>query len=162
MLEWLDADNIAADLPEQIQLRLGIRGRQVAFAALELSQDGEPSAYTVELGVRDSLINALTITAGRSGQTLTLASAGSHEARDGAFSDKTSLSWNGESVLELTTSLDTKKAEDNFSFSALSANGGRPICAVCKRGCPDQPRAVNCGAGFGTDAIRWPEPVVLA
>lgn len=131
MLERLDADNIAADLPEQIQLRLGIRGRQVAFAALELSQDGEPSAYTVELGVRDSLINALTITAGRSGQTLTLASAGSHEARDGAFSDKTSLSWNGESVLELTTSLDTKKAEDNFSFSALSANAGVPfvLCA---------------------------------
>ena len=61
-----------------------------------------------ELGTKDSLIDALTITIRNGDERMSLSSRGSHMPKDGKFTDTTSLMMNTETLFQMNTSLDTK------------------------------------------------------
>lgn len=116
LLFQLDADQLEASLPETMTLELGTRGKQIASAELKFRMDEERASIGAELGTKDSLIDALTITIQTGDERMTLSSKGSHMPKDGKFTDTTSLMMNTEVLFQMVTSLDTTAKSDNFSF----------------------------------------------
>lgn len=116
ILFQLDADQLEASLPETLTLELGTRGKQIASAELKFRMYEDRISVGAELGTKDSLIDALTITIRNGDERMSLSSRGSHMPKDGKFTDTTSLMMNTETLFQMNTSLDTKAKSDNFSF----------------------------------------------
>ncbi|MBS7225797.1 MAG: hypothetical protein KH050_10765 [Clostridiaceae bacterium] len=116
ILFQLDADQLEANLPETLTLELGTRGKQIASAELKFRMYEDRISVGAELGTKDSLIDALTITIRNGDERMSLSSRGSHMPKDGKFTDTTSLMMNTETLFQMNTSLDTKAKSDNFSF----------------------------------------------
>lgn len=116
ILFQLDADQLEASLPETMTLELGTRGKQIASAELKFRMYEDRISVGAELGTRDSLIDALTITIRNGDERMSLSSRGNHMPKDGKFTDTTSLMMNTETLFQMNTSLDTTAKSDNFSF----------------------------------------------
>ncbi len=116
ILFQLDADQREASPPETLTLELGTRGKQIASAELKFRMYEDRISVGAELGTKDSLIDALTITIRNGDERMSLSSRGSHMPKDGKFTDTTSLMMNTETLFQMNTSLDTKAKSDNFSF----------------------------------------------
>ena len=116
ILFQLDADQLEDRLPETMTLELGTSGNHIAYAELKFRMDEDRISVGAELGTKDSLIDALTITIRNGDERMSLSSRGSHMPKDGKFTDTTSLMMNTETLFQMNTSLDTKAKSDNFSF----------------------------------------------
>lgn len=125
ILDQFDPDDIADSLEDMdIELVLGVRGKQIALAELSLKPDGgEKATIRAEIGTEESLINDLTIEASAGSPVFALEMSGDHEPKDGVFTDKTTITSGGSEVLTMETEWDTKADDDNFKLD-MSMQGG--------------------------------------
>lgn len=117
-LDQFDPDAIADSMEEMdIELELGVRGKQIALAELSLKPEGgEKATIRAEIGTEESLINDLTIEVSAGSPVFTLEMSGDHEPDDGVFTDKTTITSSGREVLTMETEWDTKSDDDNFKL----------------------------------------------
>lgn len=117
ILDQMDPDTLTDEMGDvDIELDLGVRGKQIAFAELSVKPDGgEKMAISAQMGTAESLINDLTFQVSQ-GNTPVFAiqSSGNHEPKDNVFTDTTVLIADGSQALRAVTEWNIQ--DKNFTF----------------------------------------------
>ncbi|MDR3765558.1 MAG: hypothetical protein Q3Y08_00775, partial [Butyricicoccus sp.] len=125
LLDQLDPDDMADSMGDvDIELVIGLRGKQIAFMELSIQPDGaEKMSISAEIGTAESIISALTIEAANGNEPVyVIKSASAYESKDGVFNSWFWITEYNSQIIYTNMEWDTKSKDVLFEMKVPGAS----------------------------------------
>ena len=125
ILDQMDPDDMADSMGDvDIELVIGLRGKQIAFMELSIQPDGaEKMSISAEIGTAESIISALTIEAANGSEPVyVIKSASAYESKDGVFNSWFWITEYNSQIIYTNMEWDTKSKDVLFEMKVPGAS----------------------------------------